>query len=740
LAALGFWCGHTLAAIPLDAQEAPPPPAADSSFLLTSGDPARAPSPFIGNGRLGVVVPPLGIGATPSIAAGLYEHGPGDVPRIVAVPAWNAVAVAEGDRWLEPDRDSIASYRQTIDMATATASTQYEWIAGTRRTTVRLETLISRAGPRLAAQRLQLTAAQAGRMRVRFALAGWPAPPRLPLDTLTRTERSWGPKELWYPGHMVVRTRAATAATRSARLSLTASPEGRSVVFGEAAEVHWPADLAGAQATTRAAGDSALVEITFDAIAGQNYTFTQLTGFASTAEPARPARPLDLARRRVQTGAATGYDGVASANARAWAKRWETDISVDGDPELQRVSRAMLFYLLCSADSGTAMGIPPMGLSSGGYYGHVFWDSDTWMFPSLLMTHPDVAHSMVAFRARTLPAAQANARAHGFRGAMYPWEADERGVETTPHFAAQNASSEIHVNGDVAYAQWQYYLATGDSVWLAREGFPVLRSVADFWVSRASFDSAGGQYHVRNVVSVAEGLVGVSDDAYTNAVARRSLEFATAAATRLGAPADPRWQDVAARLHMPIDSATGSWRTYEGAPDSTLGLVTPLLAFPLGVPIGNAAKRAHLDQVVRRLADEAQGAMMGITLLSVGAAELGDRRLVDSLLPYSYRNHLKGPFLVPSETPTNKAFAFLTGAGGFLQQVIFGYTGLRLSDKGVEPRFAPVLPSHVRRLRIRDLHVRGGTYDVTVDSTGLHMVSTGRARARAAVTVPARRP
>jgi trehalose/maltose hydrolase-like predicted phosphorylase len=361
-----------------------------------------------------------------------------------------------------------------------------------------------------------------------------------------------------------------------------------------------------------------------------------------------------------------------------------------------------------------------MGLSSGGYYGHMFWDSDTWMFPSLLVTHPDLARSMVAFRARTLPAAQARARAHGFRGAMYPWEADERGVETTPHFAAQNASSEIHVNGDVAYAQWQYYLATGDSAWLAHEGFPVLRSVADFWLSRASRDSAG-RYHIRNVVSVAEGLVGVSDDAYTNAVARLSLQFATAAATRLGVRADPRWRQVARRLHMPIDPATGSWRTYEGAPDSTLGWVTPLLAFPLGVPIGDSAKRTHLDQVVGRLGPESQGAMMGITLLSVGAAELGDRGLVDTLLPYSYRNHLKGPFLIPSETPTNNAFAFLTGAGGFLQQILFGYTGLRLGEKGLEPAFRPVLPSGVRRLMIRNLHVRGSAYDVVVDSAGLHM-------------------
>src|SRR5512138_2527928 len=105
----------------------------------------------------------------------------------------------------------------------------------------------------------------------------------------------------------------------------------------------------------------------------------------------------------------------------------------------------------------------------------------------------------------------------------------------------------------------------------------------------------------------------------------------------------------------------------------------------------DAAKRTHLDQAVSRLADKAAGAMMGITLLSVGAAELGDRRLVDSLLPFSYSHHLKGPFLMASETPTNAAVYFATGAGGFLQQVIFGYTGLRLSGDGLTPAFPPLL-------------------------------------------------
>ena len=209
--------------------------------------------------------------------------------------------------------------------------------------------------------------------------------------------------------------------------------------------------------------------MTFDATAGETYTFTEIVSVSSTPKGPDPG---GRAARAAAAARLLGYGPLAVANAAAWAARWATDIEITGDPKLQQVVRSMLFYLLCSADSGTALGIPPMGLSSAGYYGHIFWDSDTWMFPSLLLTHPDVARSLVAFRTRTLEAARANARANGFRGAMYPWEADERGHETTPRFAIQNARSEIHVTGDVALAQWQYYLATGDSAWLARDGYP----------------------------------------------------------------------------------------------------------------------------------------------------------------------------------------------------------------------------------------------------------------------------
>jgi trehalose/maltose hydrolase-like predicted phosphorylase len=78
-----------------------------------------------------------------------------------------------------------------------------------------------------------------------------------------------------------------------------------------------------------------------------------------------------------------------------------------------------------------------------------------------------------------------------------------------------------------------------------------------------------------------------------------------------------------------------------------------------------------------------------------------------------------------SETPTNNAVNFLTGAGSFLQQVICGYTGLRLREQGLEPVFPPMLSSRITRLALRNVYSQGKRYDIVVDSTGRRMVPRG---------------
>jgi hypothetical protein len=178
---------------------------------------------------------------------------------------------------------------------------------------------------------------------------------------------------------------------------------------------------------------------------------------------------------------------------------------------------------------------------------------------------------------------------------------------------------------------------------------------------------------------------------------------------------------VAARLFIPFDSVGHYHRTYERAPPATLGSVVPLLAYPLALPISERAKRADLDHAVRRMEEEGPGAMMTATLYPAVAAELRDRALMDSLLPQTYQGYLRGPFRILAETPRNDAVNFVTGAGGFLQQVIFGYTGLRLADEGVTRAYTPILPSRITRLELRGFRVRGACYDIVVAKDTLTM-------------------
>jgi trehalose/maltose hydrolase-like predicted phosphorylase len=678
--------------------------AQDSTFIVSTTDPTyRAPA-FIGNGAFSLVSTPLGATASLSYASGVYDHAPGDVPRIAALPVWNAIDVSDGQHWLGQatlDSTSLRNYHQTLDMYEGVLRTSYEWLHGDRHTAVSVEAFVSRADARLAVVNLVLLPHDSGTVTLSFPLRPRPAPHRLALAKLEHTEPDWTLEKVWYPGYVKVESRGATAS----EVWLAGRTEGRGTPVAFSVRVAWPAREQPLSVRPVVSDSGVALELTFHTTPDVPITVAKYIGLARSRAAASAATRAPLA---------AGYTATLETHRAAWRRLWQTDIVVDGDPELQRVLHAMQFYLMASIREGTSESIPPMGLSTAGYYGHVFWDADTWMFPALLVLHPDLARSMVMFRHRALPAAERNARTNGYHGAMYPWESDELGVETTPRFAWQNALYENHITGDVAVAQWQYYLATGDSAWLARYGEPVLRATANFWASRATFNATKQRYDITHIVSVDEGLIGIGNDTYTNAVARKNLELATRASSRLGRAPDTLWGRVAAGLYIPYDSAGQYHPTYEGAPEAKRGSVVPLLAFPLGLPMSDTAKRNDIESAIRLMIKEGGGAMMTETLYPVIAAELGERALVDTLLPLSYAGHVRPPFYALAETPRNDAVNFLTGAGGFLQQVIYGYTGLRITDEGLRPVYRPVLPSAITRLMLKHVSVRGKTFDIVV--------------------------
>jgi trehalose/maltose hydrolase-like predicted phosphorylase len=118
------------------------------------------------------------------------------------------------------------------------------------------------------------------------------------------------------------------------------------------------------------------------------------------------------------------------------------------------------------------------------------------MYPSLLL-HPDVAASVVDYRSRTLDGARINAEQTGYEGARFAWESANDGTEQTRTWA-ETRTYEQHITADMALAQWQYYLATGNDSWLANKAWPVLEGAADFWASRATPDGNGG-YDINQV-------------------------------------------------------------------------------------------------------------------------------------------------------------------------------------------------------------------------------------------------
>lgn len=699
--------------------------AQDTSFILETQLPHPYIATSIGNGLFSVTTSSTSLSAAGSFASGVYDHTPGDVPRIAVLPAWNAIEVYDGDTWLQdvsPGASMLNSYRQRLDMYNGIVTTSYSWMDGKRITDINVETFVSRPNAHLAVVSVTITPQFDGRLMLRFPLSAWSPPRRMNLALLDKLEpgangRMPSQWDVWYPGYMRVKSSGSDA--KSGLVWLTAGVAGDSVEVGEASVVSMPRALRHPLISYSTGDTLAELNVAFDGEKGRQYIFSKFVSVVSSRESPAPVR---AARQTALKAFARGYAKSRTENANAWHSLWSTDIVLEGNLSIQKAVHAMIFYLLCSVREGTAYSIPPMGLTTPGYYGHVFWDADTYIIPTLALMHPTLARSMVMFRSRTLGAARQNASMNGYAGAMYPWEADERGDETTPRFAAQNATHEIHISGDVAHAQWLYYLATGDLQWLVKYGYPVIRETAAYWSSRVTRNSEHDRYDVRDVVSVDEGLMGINNDAYTNAVAKANLECAVRASSLAGRKPDSRWDSIASKMYIPYDAARAIHPTYEHAPDSTFGSVVTLLDYPLGVTMPQEARRNDLDHAARRFLAEGGGAMMVETFYPVIAAEVRDTSLFQLLVPKTFEPHLRGPFLVLAETPTNDAVNFLTGAGGFLQQVIYGYTGVRLGPGGLMQAYPPLLPHGVKKLTLKNFTARGRQFTIVVDDSGLRRI------------------
>jgi len=431
--------------------------------------------------------------------------------------------------------------------------------------------------------------------------------------------------------------------------------------------------------------------------AGETYQFSVVSSATSTADY---NDPMNEAERLTIFAKLEGTERLLQRHEEAWTNLWKSDIIIEGDLQTQKDVRFALYHLYSFSREGTTNSLSPMGLSGLGYNGHVFWDTELWMYPPLLALHPEMAKSLLEYRFQRLAIAKKNAFSHGYQGAMFPWESSDEGTEDTPVWALTGPFQQ-HITGCVGWAFWKYYQVTKDKQWLRDRGYPVLKEVADFWASRVERKGTG-KYEINNVIGANEWQENIDNNAFTNGMAITVLRYATQAAKELGVEPNADWEHVA--QNIPIlkfpDGTTKENATYDGVEIKQADV--NLLSYPLEIITDRTQIEKDLKYYEPRMS--ANGPAMGNALLSTLYSKLGNPEKAYEIFVKSYKANEVPPFGVLAETAGGTNPYFATGAGGMLQSVIFGFGGLQFTNDGII-QSKTTLPKKIKSLKITGMGV-----------------------------------
>jgi len=492
--------------------------------------------------------------------------------------------------------------------------------------------------------------------------------------------------------------------------------------------------------------------------AGQSVTLHKLVTIWTGRDDRDPAeRALEGLRQAVRAG----VDALLEQSARAWAERWETsDVTIEGDADVQRRTRFAIYHLIGCANPDDERASPgARALTGERYKGHVFWDTEIFVFPFFVYTHPPTARSLLMYRYHTLPAARDKARQYGYRGALYAWESTDTGVDVTPPFVfnARGERLEIytgieehHISADVAYAVWQYWRATGDDAFMLQAGAEMLIELARFWASRAELGD-DGRGHILKVIGPDEFHEHTDDSAYTNALAKWTMQRGIEIVGWLQAEhagAWPRileqtgfrdrelaeWRDTAERLVDNYDPETKlieQFRGYYELEPVDLRSLEPRNT-TMDVLLGwerltrsQISKQADVVMLLFLLDDhyppEVQEAnfrfyeprtshdsSLSASFHALAAARLGDLELAER-----YFTRASNIDLDFAKGVTAAGGIHIAALGGMWQALVFGFGGMRV---GSEPRWEPNVPPAWGALRFAILW-RGRLMRITAEGS-----------------------
>ncbi|MBF4492088.1 glycoside hydrolase family 65 protein [Flavobacterium sp. MR2016-29] len=299
---------------------------------------------------------------------------------------------------------------------------------------------------------------------------------------------------------------------------------------------------------------------------------------------------LSAAEKVIKSALNSGYDVLLQNQIEAWAKIWEmSDITIDGDVKAQQGIRFNIFQLNQTyLGKDSRLNIGPKGFTGEKYGGSTYWDTEAYCIPFYMATKDQqVARNLLTYRFNQLDKAIENAKDNlGFKNgaALYPM-VTMNGEEC--HNEWEITHEEIHRNGAIAFAIYNYYRYTGDYSYIPEKGLEVLIGIARFWHQRASFSKQKNQYVILGVTGPNEYENNINNNFYTNYIAKWCIDYAEAQIKKVAVeyPADHKrilekvnlagaeiqeWKKVADNMYFPTSKELGIYLQQDGFLDKDL--------------------------------------------------------------------------------------------------------------------------------------------------------------------------
>lgn len=293
-----------------------------------------------------------------------------------------------------------------------------------------------------------------------------------------------------------------------------------------------------------------------------------------------------------------GFDQMLSEQANAWAAKWQNgDVIIEGDVAAQQAIRFNIFQLHQTYTGEDArLNIGPKGFTGEKYGGSTYWDTEAYCLPFYLATAPQqVAENLLIYRYKHLEKAIENAEKLGFTNgaALYPM-VTINGEEC--HNEWEITFEEIHRNGAIAFAIFNFIRYTGENKYLAEYGLEVLIGIARFWAQRVNWSIDKDKYVMLGVTGPNEYENNINNNWYTSTIATWCLRYTIEAieivkqndASRLAeivaktkfnlVEEQKHWQEIIDKMFYPTDEKLGIFLQQDGYLDKEQVLVNDLPA------------------------------------------------------------------------------------------------------------------------------------------------------------------